>query len=930
MSMPTTLATAVEYNNLIDNYSSFHNGSSSFIPNGYVIWLTNYQLIKLTEKEVVDIILNRLSLSNDYGIAIMSSMRNLKRRTKRLKLNLRRSGDALCALFAEEFITSRPVSKKRPIDTDGVDKSAEPPVKVLKDGCEDCRKLQGSNLNLNVKLRTSRRRVARLQKKITLRNFRNRDRDRATEQIRSLRASKRNLKKQNAKQVGEISALTAKLASLSVVDQNSSRSQVNCMKSNQLLKEKNRIIVELNHRMAEKDKVIDTLECEIVELKNPQKFIETKKDGKTFDTDIRKTVYNCLLNHIPIASIPSIVRYTLKQMTDIDLTSTPCRTTVTNMAFEIAVMSDLQLGEILRRSSNVTLAWDATSLDGDHINEFHVNTGEGKFVVQIDRLAGGTTDDYATHINESISDVIATYSKFHNLEPNDVRKEIISKFTSTITDRCAVNHAVKKRIEELLGIGLLELNCNVHPLDGLASTSRTTLAVIDKEWSIDSLVFGHQCKAGNLIYGLSKLRYKMGVGDPAGLKQFLKKEGIHSGTIRRYVGNRFHLIFHMAGITFYIRNIFIKFLQESSKNALKTALLPDLQNPKILVQLRVLGLFGKVLTGPWMRIFYSNKEHLAHLNSIQLVERALSALESYEESPLEILKATSDVFGNIIPEPNNPDPVLKSLMTQVNSDQQLISKIVIKLSAAYGVLLRRQFARYLPGGELYQPTEEMLSRTENAPLHNMFSERTLGLTDYLARRAPNARVGFLNGKVRGLLNNTLEWLDGHNSSTQSRIVQFSISRAVEVRKIANDRQDRVDFIIERRKSNLAQKKDSRVRKSLELKLKRLIAGEYTPDKFKEMFSDQDKDRIDLALTILEDINSLMYRSITHVWFDREFSQNDKYYGKVVEIKPPTKRKSSRLLISYWGGGESEEDSEDFDILIEQFIVDFIFRDLILL
>ena len=39
--------------------------------------------------------------------------------------------------------------------------------------------------------------------------------------------------------------------------------------------------------------------------------------------------------------------------------------------YELGVISDLQVGEILYSSENVTLSWDSTTVDGHHYNEVH-------------------------------------------------------------------------------------------------------------------------------------------------------------------------------------------------------------------------------------------------------------------------------------------------------------------------------------------------------------------------------------------------------------------------------------------------------------------------------------------------------------------------------------------------------------------------------
>ena len=55
-------------------------------------------------------------------------------------------------------------------------------------------------------------------------------------------------------------------------------------------------------------------------------------------------------------------------------------------------------------NNNINIAWDATSLDVEHVNEVHINYSGSNcgahvtLVVQIDILAGDTTHDYVDHI----------------------------------------------------------------------------------------------------------------------------------------------------------------------------------------------------------------------------------------------------------------------------------------------------------------------------------------------------------------------------------------------------------------------------------------------------------------------------------------------------------------------------------------------------
>ena len=69
-------------------------------------------------------------------------------------------------------------------------------------------------------------------------------------------------------------------------------------------------------------------------------------------------------------------------------------------------------------------------------------------------------------------------------------------------------------------------------------------------------------------------------------------------------------------------------------------------------------------------------------------------------------------------------------------------------------VLRRQFQPYLTGA-LSNPTQEMLSRSQGAPTHNMHSEQTLALTDHQICCVRNPTIGFVDSKVKSKSNRTL-------------------------------------------------------------------------------------------------------------------------------------------------------------------------------
>ncbi len=66
-------------------------------------------------------------------------------------------------------------------------------------------------------------------------------------------------------------------------------------------------------------------------------------------------------------------------------------------------------------------------------------------------------------------------------------------------DRIPTNHATVKLLQEDFDHDLVELNCNVHPLDGLAHKVRSVGAEIDKTNDASGSCYGKDGTATNLI-----------------------------------------------------------------------------------------------------------------------------------------------------------------------------------------------------------------------------------------------------------------------------------------------------------------------------------------------------------------------------------------------------------------------------------------------
>ena len=249
------------------------------------------------------------------------------------------------------------------------------------------------------------------------------------------------------------------------------------------------------------------------------------------------------------------------------------------------------------------------------------------------------------------------------------------------------------------------------------------------------------------------MRFKQGKGDPAGFKEFMHQENIRPGMIVRYVGNRFHVMFHLAAVFFHLKEKLLKYLDNTCRcsTGFRSALQKDLKNEQILLQLQALGLMGKLVTGPWMQQLYN--EHLKNLDSILHIRTCLQNLKKLKDTPLLALETRSDMFDM----PLDPfDTVLQSVQNSGCSEpeKECLKDILLRLITCIVEVIERQLNEYLEG-RLSNLSPELSAQCSSAPVHNMFAERTLALSDFHLRRASNVQIGFVDGIVKSKINGTM-------------------------------------------------------------------------------------------------------------------------------------------------------------------------------
>ncbi|XP_065680983.1 uncharacterized protein LOC124817617 isoform X1 [Hydra vulgaris] len=356
----------------------------------------------------------------------------------------------------------------------------------------------------------------------------------------------------------------------------------------------------LNNQISDRNAEIQILQNKLLilkeEVEQTQHNVQNTRYAKVYTTDIRALIYDMLVCNVPTHSVPSLL-HKIGEFTGYQFTEIPHRTTVEQMMRELGVISDLQTTEIAIATKNLTLGFDATRQEGVHVNAVHFTTKTRCMVVAVDQLAGGTANDYQSHMTQSVDHLAKLYSNFYEQKYIEIRSKIIANISNTMSDRVAANHATVTKLNTLWQKSLNELNCHLHPLDTMTSACKSSLKVLE---TFKGKLFGRDCIAANIVIQLNKLRYKDGKSDPKGFVIFLDKHKLPRGLLPRYRGNRLHVLFHTCGILIHNYTILKTFLFSGVTlcGGLRNSLYQDFTSEAGILELCALGLIGKLLTGP--------------------------------------------------------------------------------------------------------------------------------------------------------------------------------------------------------------------------------------------------------------------------------------------------------------------------------------------
>ncbi len=596
-----------------------------------------------------------------------------------------------------------------------------------------------------------------------------------------------------------------------------------------------------NDKINELSEEVKFLENENEILKEQIAGILEEEEVKTFQggrysDEVRQVCYQLLQMGVATHKIAPAITTVLNKLGKKSCDRLPSKSSASQMAAECDVLSKMQVGQIILDETCNTLHLDGSRKKFREYSSFQITTGSGEgYSLGIDEMPAGAAVNYMDSTKNLFMEIAELLTE--NGDPTSTLASLIKTVKNTMTDRHVVNGCyidqLREYKESLLpkitplyhsftakelqdAIRINKTFCGMHAIVGMGTVSKEALTEFETIAAPDAETRGFK-RAGsrtyNLMYEVSKALVpghnyqKAGVSDY--FIPYLKSQG-HKSHLISFRGERINVIFVMGGAAYFHREHILVFKDKYciTDNKLLNAI-KDLENPVFQAGLRSIGIIGKLITGPLVRLIEDKKGHIFDLNGTW--EHTIKKLNEFSLDPSPLFEGIECVLkGKVV-----KDEVYEELLKPADDELEALTADCLKLlCCACSILLSRQLKDQLPGGLYYEPSKDVLQETAMCPKQNIISERDFSHLDRQLRIKPTASTVAISGLVCFGNNKTAEYLEKVDDSTRQKMIAKAIKEAPKRRK---------DF--QRKRKEIAEGKIRQMEEQKEKKEKQAVAKE---------------------------------------------------------------------------------------------------------
>lgn len=397
-----------------------------------------------------------------------------------------------------------------------------------------------------------------------------------------------------------------------------------------------------------------------------QQPVTRLSDKNRFSDDVRRTVLELQgEGNVAASKCNFIIRTVAEHLfgTKISEKDLPCTSSSLNVADEGHFLTKFHASEKIRGAANVTLHTDGTSRQGQKIVGFQVSLDSGE-TLNLGYTTVATEDsatllDITIQLWEEMNEVYSPVTDMSAEEKDQAFKDLLSKITSTMTDRAAVMKAFDKKLLDFMQSQLGQdmtvhfLHCNAHCLLGFSRACEMALNNLEKETVVSTGErlgrdknprFQHFNKSSENVSS-RLIRTVSAICGPRGDEKngcradwlaFCEHKGLKT-QLTSYRSNRFNsfflgaaaLIHHLEDLQSYLQDGYL-----SHNNLLIDSVRADLIDENLLSLVCAIAILYLRVTGPFWQLLESSVKYTDFHRYIQMME---TCMDRWRGDSLELL-----------------------------------------------------------------------------------------------------------------------------------------------------------------------------------------------------------------------------------------------------------------------------------------------------
>ena len=597
-------------------------------------------------------------------------------------------------------------------------------------------------------------------------------------------------------------------------------------KEHTLVREENKKVQRLNDEVLYLQNENEKMKEKIEEILNG-KCARTFHGGRYSDV-VREVCYSLLARGVSTRDVGPIIQKILKKFAHMDIKQLPWKSVVSNMLAECEQVGKIHIAKTMLQGDNNTLHLDGTRKRFNEYSAFQLTTGDGSQGLSFgfEAMAAGSTDDYMC----ATKDLISELAKL--LVPKDASEREIEmkqgQLLKTIKNVQSDRHVVNKNYFEQLKIyrasflpkiiphfnelsaeevskvvRMNQLFCGMHAIIGMANVCKDALKEFENVAASELVTSGFQkgnARSFDILMEISKAFTRGHSYQKGGVVDFWESYLHNKNSKNKIVsfrGERINVLYVIAAAAYYHRDHIKDFLEHDCiQNGKLLQAIRDIGEKIFPASFRALGMIGKLITSPLMRLIEDKEKHIFSLNKTW--EHIVTKLESFSANATPLMEGVEIVLEGQV----TKDDIYEELMKENEELDDLTEECLRVLCCSCAILLKRQLKDQLPGGKYYKPSDEIMEETAGTPKENIISERDFAQLDRLLEKCPTTSTIAASGIVCFINNKIPEYLENLSEEEKHAIIQCAIQEVPNKRK---ELQRKKKFIHERKLEQMKEK-----------------------------------------------------------------------------------------------------------------------------